>query len=54
MILYTTETIYHYTCEECNNWWSYATVDGYMPDVLTCPHCDTVGVVKDNNLNEKE
>ena len=39
MILYTTETIYHYTCEECKNWWSYATIDAYDPEFMICPHC---------------
>ena len=49
--LYTVEKIYHFTCSDCKNWWSYASShDGlplYMQQNFTCPHCghrDSIGV----------
>jgi DNA-directed RNA polymerase subunit RPC12/RpoP len=44
---YTRETLYHFTCENCYLWWTYAhTVNKYDYDrypkalkELTCPHC---------------
>ena len=40
---YTWETIYHFNCGECMNWWSYASTLEYLkPDTivrLSCPHC---------------
>jgi DNA-directed RNA polymerase subunit RPC12/RpoP len=44
--LYTKETLYHYTCGQCGNWWSYAATphpydlkDPHYLSELTCPHC---------------
>jgi len=39
---YTTETIYHFNCGECSNWWSYAGIikdNQSRPPSMTCPHC---------------
>jgi DNA-directed RNA polymerase subunit RPC12/RpoP len=36
--MYTSETIFHFTCGECKNWWSYAGSHTWHEDV-TCPHC---------------
>ena len=34
------ETIYHFNCEECRNWWSYATMEESLRDSpWYCPHC---------------
>jgi len=49
---YTRETIYHFTCGGCKNWWSYASTKAFdallpfgrsrsLPDEyeMFCPHC---------------
>ena len=34
------ETIWHFTCSDCDNWWSYATVESWRPKKdMWCPHC---------------
>ena len=35
---YTWETLFHFNCGECSNWWSYA---GFLENIssMTCPHC---------------
>ena len=35
---YTWETLFHFNCGECKNWWSYA---GFLESIssMTCPHC---------------
>ena len=40
---YTWETLFHFICGECKNWWSYAgiiekKING-RPTSMTCPHC---------------
>ena len=40
---YTWETLFHFICGECKNWWSYAGIiekrtDGRAQS-MTCPHC---------------
>jgi hypothetical protein len=35
--MYTCETLYHFTCSECLNWWSYA--GHYFGKEMVCPHC---------------
>jgi len=52
MILYTTETIYHFTCQECSNWWSYASNEKYIETkpAMSCPHCGKLQKLEDNNL----
>ena len=43
ILKYSKETIYHFNCGECMNWWSYASTLEYLkPDTivrLSCPHC---------------
>ena len=39
MISYSKETLYHFNCGDCKNWWSYASVENYKPYVMFCPHC---------------
>ena len=39
---YSMEWIYHFTCSECKNWWSWATMEvrgGIMGKRFYCPHC---------------
>ena len=41
---FTTETIFHFTCSECKNWWSVALAhvagSAYYPEGRAyCPHC---------------
>ena len=38
---YTIECIFHFTCGECKNWWSYASSSHSQRhiSVMTCPHC---------------
>ena len=41
---FTTETIFHFTCSECKNWWSIALAhvagSAYYPEGRAyCPHC---------------
>jgi len=39
---YSKETIWHFTCEFCKNWWSIAASDEWHPTTeknLYCPHC---------------
>ena len=33
------ETIWHFVCDSCRNWWSIAAVDDWKPKELYCPHC---------------
>lgn len=43
---YTWETLYHFNCGECSNWWSYASSETrwawnseWKRNNMTCPHC---------------
>jgi transcription elongation factor Elf1 len=43
---YTVEILYHFTCEFCSHWWSYAVTPFVQPveigvtdKRLYCPHC---------------
>ena len=39
---YTWERIYHFSCGNCKNWWSYATEEDsykWKSRKMTCPHC---------------
>jgi hypothetical protein len=48
-VKHSVEILYHFTCEECKNWWSIATEpprsrylvgkDGWRPKEMWCPHC---------------
>ena len=33
------ETIWHFTCQSCDGWWSIANYDKWVPKNLYCPHC---------------
>ena len=33
------ETIWHFSCSECNGFWSIAVMDKWLPHKLYCPHC---------------
>ena len=47
---WTDEKIYHFTCGEGKNWWSYAGYFGHWKSEMTCPHCGHMAqcVVKPN------
>lgn len=39
----TKETILHFTCRYCKNWWSIATMmPAWEPKVLYCCHCGKI------------
>ena len=49
--LYTWERIYHFSCGNCKNWWSYAiTEDSYKwkSRKMTCPHCGHYSNIQPN------
>ena len=33
------ETIWHFTCQSCNGFWSVAASDKWVPTELFCTHC---------------
>ena len=36
----TKETIWHFTCDFCKLWWSFASSDEFQPRKnVFCPHC---------------
>ena len=36
----TKETIWHFTCDFCKLWWSFASSDEFQPKrKIFCPHC---------------
>tara|TARA_B100000965_G_scaffold39904_1_gene29383 strand:- start:4493 stop:4666 length:174 start_codon:yes stop_codon:yes gene_type:complete len=39
------EILWHFNCGVCSNWWSYATVEGYEPTKMKCPHCGQEGEI---------
>ena len=46
--MFTREILFHFTCGECKNWWSYANSIGhsYFGWEMTCPHCGEKKKVK--------
>lgn len=54
MIKSTKETIFHYTCDECDNWWSYATSETYTPESMICPHCGALDDVTEEGRRVKK
>lgn len=43
ILKYSKEILYHFSCSECKNWWSYA-LSPNTPDLkpvksFSCPHC---------------
>lgn len=52
---FTTETLYHYNCGECKQWWSYATTEERTNPFpfkypLYCPHCGAKGKSKKKEI----
>ena len=49
--LYTWERIYHFSCGNCKNWWSYATAEDsyrWKSRKMSCPHCNQLSTVRPN------
>ena len=49
--LYTWERIYHFSCGNCKNWWSYATEEDsykWKSRKMTCPHCGHYSTIQPN------
>jgi len=45
------ETIWHFTCDYCNLWWSFASSDDYEPkDSIHCPHCGKTNKIEDEKI----
>ena len=36
------ETIWHFTCQSCNGFWSIAASDKWVPSELFCTHCGSI------------
>jgi hypothetical protein len=45
------ETIWHFTCQSCNGFWSIAASDQWVPSELFCTHCGSKRT-HDNELIE--
>ena len=46
----TKETIWHFTCDFCKLWWSFASSDEFQPKKnIFCPHCG-----KENKIDDDE
>ena len=48
---YTWERIYHFSCGNCRNWWSYATTEDsykWKSRKMTCPHCGQYSTISPN------
>ena len=55
--LYTWERIYHFSCGNCKNWWSYATSEDsydWKSRRMTCPHCGYHSTFRPNPDMSKE
>ena len=55
--LYTWERIYHFSCGNCKNWWSYATLEDsydWKSRRMTCPHCNHHSTIRPNPEMSKE
>ena len=55
--LYTWERIYHFSCGNCKNWWSYATTEDsydWKSRRMTCPHCGYHSTFRPNPDMSKE
>ena len=50
--IYTWERIYHFSCGNCKNWWSYATIEDsykWKSRKMTCPHCGHYSTIQPNS-----
>ena len=55
--LYTWERIYHFSCGNCKNWWSYATTEDsydWKSRRMTCPNCNHHSTIRPNPEMSKE
>ena len=55
--LYTWERIYHFSCGNCKNWWSYATLEdsyNWKSRRMTCPHCNHHSTIRPNPEMSRE
>ncbi len=55
--LYTWERIYHFSCGNCKNWWSYATSEdsyNWKSRKMSCPHCGKYSTIRPNPELSKE
>ena len=44
----TKETIWHFTCDFCKLWWSFASSDEFQPKKkIFCPHCGEKNEIDD-------
>ena len=44
----TKETIWHFTCDFCKLWWSFASSDEFQPKKkIFCPHCGKKNEIED-------
>ena len=51
----STETLYHYTCERCKNWWSIAIdKEGWNPSKMWCPHCGHIHYKQEINYENMQ
>ena len=42
------ETIWHFTCDFCKLWWSFASSDEFQPKKkIFCPHCGKKNEIDD-------
>ena len=45
----TKETIWHFTCDFCKLWWSFASSDEFQPKKkIFCPHCGKKNEIDDD------
>ena len=46
----TKETIWHFTCDFCKLWWSFASSDEFQPKKnIFCPHCGKKNEIDDQD-----
>ena len=49
----TKETIWHFTCDFCKLWWSFASSDEFQPKKnIFCPHCGKKNRI-DNEVQDR-
>jgi len=52
---YTCEWLYHFTCSDCKNWWSWSlSLPGlqYVQKSWHCPHCGKVNEIQDAAIRD--
>ena len=40
------EYLYHFLCDDCRKWWTFADIAVEIGDKLHCPHCGFIGKVE--------